>query len=393
MSKLHREHVDVLIVGGGMIGLSLSILLAQQDRKVMVLEQHVQPQLTDELALRVSALNDRSRQVLKQCGVWQRIKNHRSGPYNSMQVWDKDSSAHIEFSAAEVDAEDLGAIVENNVVEHFLWQRAEQLGVKIQQAPQWQLLTAGNESHSAEVQLEQQLVTADVLVGADGGRSKVRHWAELPLTFWDYQQQGIVANIRTEKPHQGIARQVFLPTGPLALLPTPEANTVSIVWSADQAFAEQLLAESPARLAKWVESESGRVLGECRCESAVKAFPLRMQYARQWQQQRLVLVGDAAHTIHPLAGQGANLGFGDVKTLAEALGSGHLKALDELQRKLSAYQRSRKAETQVMIAAMELFKRGFGTANPLLKGLRAVAFAIPNRFTPLKRKLAEIALG
>lgn len=387
-----RQQTDIAIVGGGMIGLALACLLATQGRRVTVLERHTQPQLGDELALRVSALNARSRKLLEQCGAWALIAQHRTGPYHRMQVWDKDSPAHIEFSAQDVNADDLGAIVENNVIEHFLWQRAQALQVDIRQAEDWKLLNAGDEDRPAEFSLGNELLSAQLVVGADGGRSQVRQWAELPITFWDYQQQGIVANIKTERPHQGVARQVFLPTGPLALLPTPEAHTVSIVWSADQPFAEQLLAESPERLAKWVEAESGRILGACETASPVKAFPLRMQYARRWQLQRIVLAGDAAHTIHPLAGQGANLGFGDVQELAQVLAEVELKDLHALSRRLGVYVRTRKAETQLMIAAMEAFKRGFGTANPILKGLRAIAFALPNHVTPLKRKLAEIAL-
>ncbi|WP_404399956.1 FAD-dependent oxidoreductase [Idiomarina seosinensis] len=393
MSRLQRQQADIVIVGAGMIGLSLAVLLAKQKRRVVVVERHPQPGLSDELALRVSALNARSQSILKHCDVWQAICEFRCGLYQGMQVWDKDSPARIEFGAQDVDAENLGVIVENNVVEHFLWQRAEQLGVDIQQADDWQLLEAGDDSQRVELQLAGTLLQADLLVGADGGRSLVRQRNELPLTFWDYQQQGIVANIATELPHQGIARQVFLPTGPLALLPTADSHTVSIVWSADQAFAETLLQEGSERLAQRVAAESGRVLGTCRTVSEVKAFPLRMQYARQWYQQRIVLVGDAAHTIHPLAGQGANLGFGDVQALVAQLEASELKPLNRLHRRLAAYQRQRKAETQVMIAAMEAFKRGFGSANPVLKGVRALAFALPNRLSLLKRQLAHIAIG
>ena len=389
---MKRQQVDVVIVGAGMIGLSLACLLAKAGRQVTVLERHSQPQLTDELALRVSALNNRSRQVLRDCGAWSLIDDYRIGPYTSMEVWDKDSPAHIEFSAAEINQDDLGAIAENNVVEHFLWQQALQLGIDIQQVDEWKLLNEGDADSLVEIKVGDDLVFASLLVGADGGRSLVRQWSELPVTFWDYEQQGIVANIKTEHPHDGVARQIFLPTGPLALLPTPDAHTVSIVWSADTALAEQLLHESAERFAKHVETESQRVLGGCKCVSDIKAFPLRMQYARQWQHGRIVLAGDAAHTIHPLAGQGANLGFADVRALAQQLDTRDLKSLVELNKALSKYSRERRADTQLMIAGMEAFKRGFGTANPLVKGMRAIAFAIPNKLTPLKRRLAQLAM-
>jgi len=389
---MRRQQADIVIVGAGMIGLSLACLLAKAGRQVTVLERHSQPQLSDELALRVSALNNRSRQVLRDCGAWPLIDDYRIGPYTSMEVWDKDSPAHIEFSAAEINQDDLGAIAENNVVEHFLWQQALQLGVDIQQVDEWKLLNEGDADSLVEIKVGDDLVFASLLVGADGGRSLVRQWSELPVTFWDYEQQGIVANIKTEQPHDGVARQIFLPTGPLALLPTPDAHTVSIVWSADTALAEQLLQESAERFAKHVETESQRVLGGCKCVSDIKAFPLRMQYARQWQHGRIVLAGDAAHTIHPLAGQGANLGFADVRALAQQIDTRDLKSLVELNKALSKYSRERRADTQLMIAGMEAFKRGFGTANPLVKGMRAIAFAIPNKLTPLKRRLAQLAM-
>lgn len=390
---LKRKKTDVIVVGGGMIGLSLAIKLTQQNRQVVVLERNSQPELSEPLALRVCALNDRSRRVLTECQAWPLIEAYRTGPYHSMQVWDKDSPAFIEFSAADVQAEDLGAIVENNTAEHYLWQCAEQAGVEILQSDNWLLLSQGDAGEPVELKVEDTLVSASLLVGTDGGGSRVRHAADLPLTFWSHDQEGLVANIRTERPHNGVARQVFLPTGPLALLPTADPHTVSIVWSADTELAAALLQETNERFAKQVETESGRVLGGYECVSDVRRFPLKMQYVRQWFQHRVVLAGDAAHTVHPLAGQGANLGFGDVDELCAQLKGIDLNDVALLQTKLSAYQRARKADAQVIIAAMELFKRGFGTANPVMKGLRALAFALPNRWTPLKRKLAEVALG
>lgn len=216
-----RKHTDIVVVGGGMIGLSLAIKLAQQGRQVVVIERHDQPELTEELALRVSALNDRSRSVLADCGAWQKIQAHRTGPYNSMQVWDKDSPAHIEFSAAEINAEDIGAIVENNVAEHFLWESAEQAGVEIIQTDSWKLLSAGDDNSSAEIKVGEQLLSANLIIGADGGRSQVRQFAELPISFWDYEQRGIVANIRTEQPHNGVAGRYFYQPDPWRYYPHP----------------------------------------------------------------------------------------------------------------------------------------------------------------------------
>ena len=384
---------DVIVIGGGMIGLTMALGLKQQGRSVMVIEQHEQPALPNELELRVSALNHRSRALLDELGVWPLVSDFRIGPYTDMHVWDKDSPADIHFSATEANADDLGAITENRVLEHFLWQRAEAAGVVITKTAQWRLRDCGSAQQAAEIEYgEQQRAQAQLIIGADGGRSRLRQQAGLTVRFWDYEQVGVVANLRMEKPHNGVARQVFLPTGPLALLPTPDTDVVSIVWSMDSSLAQTRLANK-ARLAPFVTAESGRCLGEAELISDVKGFPLRMQYAQQWHAQRVVLVGDAAHTIHPLAGQGANLGFADCVCLLENLQQRELADLSSLTRSLGRYQRERKADTQTMIAAMELFKRGFGTSNPWIKAVRSLGLLAAERITPVKQKLAEVALG
>jgi len=384
---------DVVVVGGGMIGLTMALGLKRQGRSVMVIEQHAQPELPDALELRVSALNHRSRALLDELGVWQQVSEFRVGPYTDMHVWDKDSPADIHFSATEANADDLGAITENRALEHFLWQAAQTAGVVITQTEQWRLRHCGDDQQAAEIEYgEQQRAHAQLVIAADGGRSRLRQQAGLAVRFWDYEQVGVVANLRMDTPHEGVARQVFLPTGPLALLPTPDAHVVSIVWSMDASLAQTRLANK-AQLAQFVTAESGRCLGKAELISDVKGFPLRMQYAQEWHQQRIVLVGDAAHTIHPLAGQGANLGFADCVSLLAHLQQSEFADLSNLTRCLGRYQRERKADTQTMIAAMELFKRGFGTSNPLIKAVRSLGFLAAERITPLKQKLAEVALG
>lgn len=386
------NHQKIIIVGAGMIGLSMALGLRQQGHQVDVIERGSRPEYGHEPELRVSALAHHSRGLLQQLGVWQQLPTLRLGPYTGMDVWDHDSFGRIEFAANEVNEDDLGAIVENRVLEQVLWDAALQAGV---------IIHANSEVAAHEVSEHQALVTlqpisgsaqgqrlsADFLIAADGNRSTIRERARLPLSFWDYQQTGIVAVIQTELPHQGVARQVFLPSGPIAWLPLNNPHQVSLVWSADTALAEQLQALDDKAFMQRLQAVSDSCLGQLQLASQRAGFPLRMQYAQRWLQQRLILIGDAAHSIHPLAGQGANLGFGDVIDLLAVF------ADQPSQKSLRAWERQRKAAAVTMISAMEAFKRGFGTANPLAKLVRGIGLHMANTTKPLKRMLVKAALG
>lgn len=386
------NHQKIIIVGAGMIGLSMALGLRQQGHQVDVIERGSRPEYGHEPELRVSALAHHSRGLLQKLGVWQQLPTQRLGPYTGMDVWDHDSFGRIEFAASEVNEDDLGAIVENRVLEQVLWDAALQAGV---------IIHANSEVAAHEVSEQQALVTlqpisgsaqgqrlsADFLIAADGNRSTIRERARLPLSFWDYQQTGIVAVIQTELPHQGIARQVFLPSGPIAWLPLNNPHQVSLVWSADTELAEQLQALDDKAFMQRLQAASDSCLGQLQLASQRAGFPLRMQYAQRWLQQRLLLIGDAAHSIHPLAGQGANLGFGDVIDLLAVF------ADQPSQKSLRAWERQRKAAAVTMISAMEAFKRGFGTANPLAKLVRGIGLHMANTTKPLKRMLVKAALG
>ncbi|RUO47530.1 UbiH/UbiF/VisC/COQ6 family ubiquinone biosynthesis hydroxylase [Pseudidiomarina donghaiensis] len=380
------NHQKIIIVGAGMIGLSMALGLRQQGHQVDVIERGSRPEYGQEPELRVSALAHHSRDLLQQLGVWQQLPSQRLGPYTAMDVWDHDSFGRIEFAANEVNADDLGAIVENRVLEQVLWDAALQAGVTIHAGE------AVAEHNVTEQQVSIRLVNGqkfygDYLIAADGNRSTIRERARLPLSFWDYQQTGIVAVINTELPHQGIARQVFLPSGPIAWLPLNNPHQVSLVWSADTELAEQLQALDDKAFMQRLQAASDSCLGQLQLASQRAGFPLRMQYAQRWLQQRLMVIGDAAHSIHPLAGQGANLGFGDVIDLLQVF------ANQPSHKSLRAWERQRKAAAVTMITAMEAFKHGFGSANPLLKLARGVGFQVANNTKPLKRMLVKAALG
>lgn len=447
----------IVVVGGGMMGLATALALASQNqrRQVVVLEQGEAPQLAADAppSLRVSAINHASRELLDQLGVWSQLPANRLGPYQQMQVWEANSFARVNFDAAEVGAKDLGAIVENAALEQLLWQAAERAGVRLYEkvshltlkklsfdskrrsndsnyvshdklsrskdtynvSNDTRVMSIDRLSHSndtlklsndiiaertlsfkvtdAQGQQTQHQLQADFVIAADGIDSTIRQQAELPTTHWDYEQRGLVAVLQTELPHQGIARQVFMPTGPLALLPLADPHQVSMVWSYDMPAAEGLLKASTDEFMKALQVASDNCLGKLQLVNTgakpIASFPLRMRYAQQWLAPGVILVGDAAHSIHPLAGQGANLGFADVRALQQAF-SHSGKALE---RALGHYQRERKAHSLTMIAAMEAFKRGFGNAQPAWQLLRGLGFSAAQRVHPLRKWCARIALG
>ncbi|HLV48201.1 MAG TPA: FAD-dependent oxidoreductase [Aliidiomarina sp.] len=379
---------QVAIIGGGMIGLALANALALRGRDVCVLERGEAKQVSTEPSLRVSALNRAAQNWLTELGAWQLIPEGRQGTYTGMQVWDENQGARIGFSAEESDLSHIGTIIENAVVEGALWQRAEQLNVQL--LTQAVVKNFSEHEHDVSLELENgDTVLAQLVVAADGGRSQMRQELGLPTTFKDYGQHGLVATLTTSEAHHYIARQVFLPTGPLALLPLANPNQISIVWSAPPHKVAELLALPKEDFEQQLTVASDVCLGPLTLASERQAFPLRMQYAEQWLKGRFVLAGDAAHTIHPLAGQGANLGLGDAWYLAEQLnGLGTLQGQwnnDQLQRALRHYERARKTAAVRHIAAMEGFHQLFLIQNPLVKALRAFGLNMTHRARAVKR--------
>ena len=387
---------DVLIAGGGSAGLTLALLLASgdysQQLKITLLEQGQAPEPAPATLLRVSALNLASQRLLTALGVWQGLTANPA--YQQMEVWEADSFARINFDATTENQQALGWIVDNQ-------QLCQQLYQKLQQYPQVQCLfgrTIGqistSDEHSLVTLTDGSVLLAKLLVGADGAESKVRQSLQLPLTFWDYDQHALVALVKTQQPHGQCARQVFLPTGPLALLPLSDPHLCSIVWSTSPQQAAELMAKEDAEFNQALSAATQSVLGVLQVQSPRHKFPLKMRYATKWQQQQVVLVADAAHTIHPLAGQGMNLGLMDVAALAELINQQMAKNLPWASpRMLRQYERWRKAEAQQMIAAMELFKRGFLLQDPVAKLVRAVGMKTTNQLPFLKRKIMAAALG
>ncbi|MGI2206853.1 FAD-dependent monooxygenase [Shewanella baltica] len=391
---LSSQAYDIAIVGGGMVGLATAIGLAQADLNVVVIDAGHTDAVVGEPRLRVSAINKASQRLLENLGAWTYLDTSRATPYQKMAVWDKDGFGKIAFDANSISETSLGAIIENDAISfalakrvaefdnitHIENQRLERIAFGEREA--WLTLANGDN------------VSAALVIAADGANSWVREQCKIPLTFWDYGHHAIVATIRTEMPHLATARQVFLKDGPLAFLPLYEDHLCSIVWSVPPERANELLAMDKVQFERNLTAAFDGRLGICQLESERQAFPLRMRYARHFARHRLVLAGDAAHTIHPLAGQGVNLGFLDAASIIEVI--------SELQQagkdigdyaQLRALERWRKADAMEMIAAMEGFKRLFEGTNPLKKAIRDLGLNLVDNVAGLKTVFIQQAMG
>lgn len=386
---------DIAIVGAGMVGLALARSLKDADLSVILLDTTpIAKPLSSQPELRVSAINAANKQALETLGVWQHIAQERLSAYTQMQVWDQDSFGQIKFSSEEMGTTELGHIIENQSLVNALHsQVSEQPNVQLLSSTRITKVLAG-QSESMLMLDNDEVVSCRLLVGADGANSAIRQYANFPLTFKDYGHTAIVATIKTVLPHGKVARQVFTPSGPLALLPLSDPHLCSIVWSQNSQQADVLLALSNSDFAKALHVATNGEVGQIAVESARMHFPLTMRYARQWLSDGLVIIGDAAHTIHPLAGQGANLGLQDAFALAESLQSLAAEhAAFHLARQLRPFERARKSEAVKMIVAMESFKQLFGGSHPLKKLIRGVGMRTADAIPVIKQRFITQAMG
>ncbi|MCG9739627.1 FAD-dependent monooxygenase [Shewanella insulae] len=385
---------DVAIIGGGMVGLATAIGSGQEGLRVVVIDAGETQAVSGEARLRVSAINKASQRLLTHLGAWAYIDESRVGPYQKMAVWDKDSLGKIGFDAHSISEQTLGSIIENDNISHALATRAGELS-EITHLENHRLEKIAFGEREAWLTLDNgDNLSAALVIGADGANSWVREQCKIPMTFWDYGHHAIVASIRTELPHNATARQVFLSEGPLAFLPLFEQNLCSIVWSVPPAKAQALLEGDKVQFERSLTAAFDGKLGMCTLESEPQAFPLRMRYARHFARHRLVLAGDAAHTIHPLAGQGVNLGFLDAAAIIETLSELKAKGKDIGDyANLRPLERWRKADALEMIAAMEGFKRLFEGGNPVKKALRDLGLNLVDNLSPVKTLFMQQAMG
>ena len=383
---------DVVIVGGGLAGGTLGCYLGNAGLRVAVVEARPAPsRLGAAKDVRVSALTPASERILRRAGIWNRIPPECACAFREMVVWDAGGAGEVHFEAAEIGAPELGHIVENQAIERAL-EAASVLG-KVRWYRPASLENLQVQADGVQLQLDVGRVQARLAVGADGSHSRVRALAGIECASGDYGQRAVVATLATELGHRDTAWQRFLPTGPLALLPLP-GGRVSIVWSTTPEHAQQLLAVDAARFEREVSETAEWRLGAMRLEGERGSFPLLHLRAHSYVSDRIALIGDAAHTIHPLAGQGVNLGLLDAAALAEVAIARHEAGRDiGLRSNLRPYERSRKAHNQLMHHAMAAFHRLFGSDLEAIVTMRGLGLRLTDRVPPLKRCFMLLATG
>ncbi|WP_297201854.1 FAD-dependent 2-octaprenylphenol hydroxylase [uncultured Pluralibacter sp.] len=390
------QSVDIAIVGGGMVGLAVACGLQGSGLRVAVIEQG-EPQPVDPASapqLRVSAINAASEKLLAKLGVWDDIVALRASRYHGMEVWDRDSFGRIAFDDQSLGFSHLGHIIENGVIHRALWQKAQQLKDVTLLAPAELQQVAWGENEVFLTLKDGNMLTAKLVVGADGANSWLRNKADIPMTSWDYRHHALVATIRTAEPHGGVARQAFHGEGILAFLPLSDPHQCSIVWSLSPQQAELMQQADAADFNQALNVAFDNRLGLCELESERRVFPLTGRYARQFAAHRLALVGDAAHTIHPLAGQGVNLGFMDAAELIHEVRRLHAQGKDFGQHLyLRRYERSRKHSAALMLAGMQGFRELFAGSNPAKKLLRDIGLKLADTLPGVKPQLIRQAMG
>ncbi|MCU0977133.1 MAG: UbiH/UbiF/VisC/COQ6 family ubiquinone biosynthesis hydroxylase [Steroidobacteraceae bacterium] len=396
-----KRDFDIAIAGGGMVGAALAALLTSRPEtsrlRIALLEPRpaAPPAAGDPLDLRVSALSRASQRLFERTGAWPAVVARGASPYRRMVVWDAadspDGPGAIRFDAAELAEPDLGHIVENRSAQAALLKCARERGVKLLQSGVASVVTGGDAALVTTP--EDRRLSCALVIGADGHDSAVRRLAGIGTRGWAYAQNGIVAHLATERPHQETAWQRFLPGGPLALLPLADGR-VSLVWTVPAADAQALAALDDEAFGLRVTEASGGVLGALKPTTPRTAFPLRLMHALEYTRPRLALIGDAAHAVHPLAGQGVNLGFMDAAALAQVLGEALAAGRDIGEHAvLRRYERWRKAENMPAMALMDGLQKLFGSDLPLLAWARRTGLGLVDRAEPVKRSLIRRAMG
>jgi len=385
--------LDVAIAGGGVVGAACALALARAGLEVALVEPRPAARWSAaQPDLRVYALAPDNAALLGRLGVWPQVLAARAQPYRRMRVWDAAGGGELAFDAAAMARDELGWIVENDLLVDRLWAALASAGVQLHCPSRVEAM----EQDAAGVRLtldDGSRLEARIAVAADGGASKLRALAGLDVDAHDYGQRGVVCFIETERPHEDTAWQRFLATGPLALLPFAGGRS-SIVWTLPDAEASRVLALDEHAFAIELTDASAARLGGARAVSARAAFPLRRQLVRQQVAGRVLVLGDAAHVVHPLAGQGVNLGLRDVSALAAEIADAQARRADwTAAHRLQRWARRRRSDNTVSAYAFEGINRLFSNADPLATLARGPLLGLAGRLPPLQRALWRHAAG
>ncbi len=394
MTRSTNTDYDVVIVGAGIVGATLACALAVSKLRIAVVE-HTQPLSapTGDYDLRVSAITPGSRVILDGVGAWAGIAQERVCPVEQMHVWDAGGTGAIHFDSADIGEPRLAYIIENNAIRAALIERIERCS-NVQLCCPRDVDTIDVADSRVTLRLtDGTQIGASVVIGADGPRSRVRQQAGIDLTAWGYAQQAIVATVATEKSHKNTAWQRFLSTGPLAFLPLADGRC-SIVWSVDSEQADVLLVHDDAQFLEALATAFSDRLGAVVATSARAAFPLQRAHAKRYVDSRIALIGDAAHTVHPLAGQGVNLGLLDAAVLAEVLldADGAGRDIGSL-RLLRRYERWRKGDNLAMLGVTDGLKRLFGNSMEAVARVRTLGLDVADSIQPVKNMFMRRAAG
>lgn len=391
---------DLLIVGAGMVGSALALALKDSGLNILLLDGS--PLSVKSFAAelpfepRVSALSAASQRILERLGAWAGITGRRTSPYAHMQVWDGSGTGEIHFSAASVHAEVLGHIVENRVVQDALLDCLHGTAIEMLSNARLEQMRRSGDDWLLTL-ADGRTLRAPLVVAADGANSAVRRLTGCETREWDYKHHAIVTSVRCSRPHQQTAWQRFTDHGPLAFLPLArdgQQDWCSIVWSTTPELAERAMAMDDAAFCRELELAFEGRLGQVLSADPRVCVPLRQRHAKRYVAEGLVLIGDAAHTIHPLAGQGVNLGFLDAAVLAQVL----LHAADRGERLadvrvLSRYERRRMPHNLALMAAMEGFERLFQADSLAVRLLRNTGLKWVNNMPEAKAVFVRQALG
>jgi len=387
---------DVIIVGAGMVGLSLAKSLADNNMQVAVVESQL-PRLEwadHQYDSRVSAVNQSSMRFLQELKVSSSLREKYYTPLREMQVWDSLGGGKIHFDCADIGLSELGYIIENREIVRVLWQQLQNMSNVSLFCPELPEAITKTESDITVTLQSGFSIKALLAIGADGAHSWLREQMQVPMTTRSYQHHALVAVIQTEKSLENTAWQNFMPKGPLGVLPLAHPHHAAIVWSTEPSHAEKLMTMTAEPFNRALTNALDSRLGKMELLSERHVIPLMMRHVQNYVIERMALVGDAAHTIHPLAGQGVNLGFMDAEKLSQYLCVARKQQRDiGSLRVLRCYERARKGDNQMMLDMMSGLKNIFSSTTPVLVQLRTQGVGVVDRVGLLKHFFMRRAVG